>query len=347
MFDSFSETTRGFLTAGAILAASLLAGFIVDRIILASIRKLAKTTQGKIDDIIVSALKNVGRWGCFLIGLYIALPFLPVPEHFDDEIKVATRLVVLVLSIVVTARFASGIAAQYAHRILPSSASLAKVIVNAAVFLVGALVVFQTMGIQITPLLTALGVGGLAVALALQDTLANFFAGIQLLANKQINPGDYIRLDTGQDGYVYDIGWRNTTMRMVNNNIVIVPNTKLSQAIVTNYSLETPDIALKVTVGVGYDSDLAHVERVTLEVAKALVDRFEMAVKEFEPVVRFQSFSDSSIQLNVVLRCRDYGDQFLLQHELIKDLHRRYASEGIEIPYPMRTVIMRNPAPVS
>jgi small-conductance mechanosensitive channel len=97
----------------------------------------------------------------------------------DKEITVGFRIAVLVVAVVVVARFASGIAAHYAHRLLPSSVSLAKVVVNVIVMIIGLLVIFQTMGIEIGPMIAALGVGGLAVALALQDTLSNFLRGHQ------------------------------------------------------------------------------------------------------------------------------------------------------------------------
>ena len=185
----------------------------------------------------------------------------------------------------------------------------------------------------------------MAVALALQDTLANFFAGLQVLASRQINLGDYIHLDGGQEGFVFDIGWRSATIRMLNNNMVIIPNTKLAQAIVTNYSLQERDFAVRTTIGVSYDSDLEKVERVTIEVARDVISRVEGAVKDFEPVVRFQSFADSSIQFNVVLRYSDYGAQDVAQHELVKALHKRYREENIDIPFPMRTVVLRNQTP--
>src|SRR5512139_1710078 len=214
--STMTETSRELFTAGVILVAAAIIGLIVERVVIGSIRKFAASTEGKIDDVIAGAIKGVARWGFLLIGIYYAFPHIPLPESVDKQITVAFRLAVLVLAIVVVARFASGVAAHYAHRLLPSSVSLAKVVVNAIVFTIGLLMVFQTMGIQIAPIITALGVGGLAVALALQDTLANFFAGINILATKQIRPGDYIRIDAAQEGIVTDVSWRTTTLRVPN-----------------------------------------------------------------------------------------------------------------------------------
>ena len=343
--SAISGSGRAFIVAGAIVLFFCILGFIAERVILTALRRFARKTNFMFDDIVIDSLKGTARWGFLLFGIFAALPALPIPLQYSDEITMAGRLVVLIFLIVLVGRFASGIAGHYAYRWFPSSVSLMKIVVNVIVMTFGLLVIFQTMGIKVTPILTALGVGGLAVALALQDTLANFFAGLQVLASRQINVGDYVHIDGGQEGFVHDIGWRSATIKMLNNNMVIIPNTKLAQAIVTNYSLQERDFAVRTTIGVSYDSDLEKVERVTIEVARDVINRIEGAVKDFEPVVRFHTFADSSIQFNVILRYSDYGAQYLAQHELVKALHKRYREEQIDIPFPMRTVLMRSPAP--
>jgi small-conductance mechanosensitive channel len=345
--DTVSTDTRGLLIAGGIVALSFVAGAIVDRALIGSLRRLAARTPGKLDDVVIDSLKGVGRWAFLLIGLYFALPFLPLPAHIDKQITTATRVAVMILTVYVAARFASGIAVHYAHRLVPSSVSLAKVIVNVIVFGIGLLVIFQTMGIQITPIITALGVGGLAVALALQPTLANFFAGIQLLALKEINIGDYIALDSGQEGFVQDIGWRSTTIRMLKNNLIIVPNTKMTDAIVTNYALPNAPFGVLIAVGVSYSSDLDKVEKVAIDVARDVVRRVDGTVKDFDPVVRFHTFADSSINFNVIIQCAEFPAQFAAAHEFVKALHKRFQQEHIEIPFPIRTVYLKGEKPTS
>jgi len=340
-YSAMTETTRGFVTAGIIVAVAMIAGFVIDRILVAAFRRLANATPGKIDDVIVDSVKGIARWTVILIGVYYALPFLPLPERIDEEVTIGFRIAVLVLAIVVTSRFASGIAAHYAHRLVPSSVSLAKIFVNVVVLVIGLLVVFQTMGIEIAPMIAALGVGGLAVALALQDTLANFFAGIQILASKQTRPGDYVRLDSGQEGVILDISWRTTTLRMLRNNVVIIPNTKFAQSIVTNFTVPEGEVGMAVTLGVAYGSDLAKVERVAIETAREVASRVDGAVKQFAPMVRFHTFAESSITFDLILRTREFVDQGLLKHELIKAIQQRFAAESIEIPFPIRTVHVR------
>src|SRR5437764_1007357 len=137
---------------------------------------------------------------------------------------------------------------------------------------VGGLVLLSSLGIAITPILTALGVGGLAVALALQDTLSNLFAGLHLLADKPIRVGDYVRLSAESvEGHVVDVGWRSTRIRMLQNNIVVVPNKRVAESIITNYDLGETRMAVLIRVRVDYDADAELVERVLVDEATRAV----------------------------------------------------------------------------
>ena len=185
---------------------------------------------------------------------------------------------------------------------------------------------------------TALGVGGLAVALALQDTLSNLFAGIHILASRKVRTGDYIRLETGQEGNVVDISWRTTTIKAPANHLIIVPNTRVASSIVIDFDQPDRETVVIIGLGVSYDSDLEKVERVTIDVAKSVLKEIDGGVPAFEPVVRFSDFSDFAIRINVILRSKQFGDQFLLKHEFIRRIHERYRREGIVIPYPIREI---------
>src|SRR5690606_23283871 len=138
-------------------------------------------------------------------------------------------------------------------------------IIKVIVYCIGMLVILQSLGVSITPILAGVGVGGRAVALALQDTLSNLLAGIQVISTKQINPGDFIKLESGQEGVVEDISWRYTALKTGYNNTIIVPNSKLAGIIVSNYFLPDKEIMFDIAVGVDYNSDLEKVERVTVE----------------------------------------------------------------------------------
>jgi small-conductance mechanosensitive channel len=250
-------------------------------------------------------------------------------------------LVAMIVSLTwASARFLVGLVNHYSARVggpLLSTSMFAN-LTRIFIFIVGALIVLQSLGVSITPILTALGVGSLAVALALQDTLSNLFAGIHIIASRQVRPGDYVQLDSAQEGYVTDITWRYTTIRALPNNMVIIPNSKLASAIVTNFYNPETQMAVRVSVGVSYASDLDRVEEISLAVARETMREVPGGIPDFEPVLRFHTFGESSIDFNVIMRCREFTDQFVIRHEFVKRLHRRYRAEGIEIPFPIRTV---------
>lgn len=318
--------------------ASVIIGLVMERVILHRLEALAQHTSWEGDEIIVTSLKGLTLYSCLLAGIYLVSLRLPLDEHAGEIVGKLVLVAFLLLVTLFMMRLAAGFVSHYARKaVLPSTSiftNLAKVIA----FSVGILVILQFLGISITPILTALGVGGLAVALALQDTLSNIFSGLHIIATRQIRQGNYIRLDGGEEGYVTDITWRNTVIRTLSNNMVLVPNSKLAGAIVTNYHLPETEMGVLVQVGVSYDSELEEVERVTTDVARELLLDVQGGVHGFEPFIRYHTFADFSINFTVILRCKEYVDQYLVKHEFVKRLHRRYRVEGIEIPYPIRMV---------
>lgn len=328
----------------AALASGMLAGIVAQRLLLPRLSRVAARSSWKYDDALVAAIRGPLLLWFTLTGAWIAARVAPLPPLAGRRLDTAL-LVIGILSVAwALARFAANSVrtASGSGGYLPGVSLLANV-AKALVFAIGLLVVLQMLGISITPLLTALGVGGLAVGLALQDTLANFFAGLRILASRKIRPGDFVRLESGQEGFVEDITWGQTTIRQPGNNLVLVPNTKLAQAITLNFSLPEPPQSVVVTVGVAYGSDLDRVERVTLETAREVMQELAPRVLEsWNPVVRFHTFGDSAVMFNAVLRSPSYDDRWLVQHEFIKRLHARYGREGIEIPFPIRTVLMKH-----
>lgn len=287
---------------------------------------------------------SIALWSS-MVGLYIATEIIDLSPAVARVIQ-HSLVVLVILSVSWTlARVAGAIVTRAAHGVAGhlASTTLLVNVTRIGILTLGLLVVLQTLGVSITPLLTALGVGGLAVGLALQDTLANFFAGIHILTSRQVRPGDYVKLADGEEGYVQDVTWRYTTIRQLPNNLTVVPNAKLASSILTNYYLPDLELAVLVPVGVGYASDLARVETVTVEVGREVMREVGGGVPEFEPFIRYNEFGASSVNLTVILRGREVVDQHLIRHEFIKRLHRRYQVEGIEIPSLIRALQIRQP----
>ena len=152
----------------------------------------------------------------------------------------------------------------------------------------------------------------------------------------------FIQIESGDMGYVQNISWRNTTIMERTNNIIHIPNTRLSSAIIKNYDSGDPSFSVKILIGVGYDSNLEKVESVTKDVIQDIQSTMEETNKNFEPAMRFQNFGESSIDLMVYFRANRYGDQNPIIHNFIKKLHKRFGEEDIEIPFPVRTLLHKN-----
>jgi len=206
------------------------------------------------------------------------------------------------------------------------------------IYSIGILVLLESIGISISPLLAGLGIAGLAVALAVQPSLTNFLAGTYVMTESQLKIGDYIELADGTAGFVIEIGWRSTKLRSILNNLLIVPNSTISNSVILNYYSPSPALNVRVTCGVSYDSDLEKVERVTLEECKRVQDESESAIKDQDPRFGFDSFDDSNISFWVFMQATDRLGSFALTSEIIKAIHARFILEGITINYPVRTL---------
>jgi small-conductance mechanosensitive channel len=329
---------------GALVGA--LAGLAVRTVVIPRLTAVANHTRSAVDDVLVRAIRGPLVAWAGMVGVLAVTPFAGFDPSSSDAVRRGI-VALLILSVSWVAAQAAGAAVQTSPGGALPSARILSSAARVTVLSVGALAALQTLGISVTPVLTALGVGGLAVGLALQDTLANLFGGFQVLASRQVRPGDFVQLSTGEQGFVEDITWRNTTIRQLPNDIVIVPNARLAQAITINYNLPDPEQATLVQVGVSYDDDLQHVERVTTDVARSVQREVEGAVPSFDPFVRFHTFGESSVDLTVIMRARRFTDHYLLKHEFVKRLHARYRAEGITIPYPQRTVHVHASTPAA
>jgi small-conductance mechanosensitive channel len=328
----------------AILAATLLVGFVVRQLLFRALRRRAERTGSLAAGFLLRSLRGTVMIWVLILALHLATEFSDLPARQEKTIG-KTLLVLWIISLTLAAAQAAGqLVRLYGSRVQTASpvTSLTQNLVRLGVVTLGLLILLDVFGISITPLLTALGVTGLAVALGLQDTLSNLFAGFYISVANQVRIRDYIRLDSGEEGYVTDITWRSTTVQTLARNLIIVPNSKLAQAIVTNYHLPEKDMRLAVPVGVSYDSDPEAIERILVEVATAAAGEVQGLLAQPEPYVRFlPGFGDSSLNFTLYCQVTEFADQYLVQHELRKRIFKRFREEGIEIPFPIRTVYLR------
>jgi small-conductance mechanosensitive channel len=345
----FLEKTTWVLVPVAVFVLTLAIGYIVRKILFWRLAAWSKTTETQIDDIIIESIKTPLVIWFFMLGLYLALQTLGLPTDLATEannakldkfVAFANRLLVILGILSITFALANMVGkivqvyASHLETALPVT-SLTRHVSRIIILALGILIILHELKINIAPILATLGVGGLAVALALQDTLANVFAGFHIIAAKQIKIGDFVKLESGEEGFITDISWRTTKVKLSLNNVVLVPNETLAKSIVLNYNLPDKEMDVVVQLGVHYDSDLRKVVQVTADVARQVLREVPGGVTTYEPLVRFHTFGDSSVDFSATLRVKEVLNQGLIKHEFIMRIHERYAKEGIVMPYPV------------
>lgn len=341
LFDDWMKLVAPLATLGITVAI----GYAAKRILARALGGWTARVKSPAAAMASSAILGPFMIWTLILGIRLAMESSDLPPRATLW---ASRILVAlwVLSFtVIAARLAGELIRYYGddvQGVLPVT-TLTQNLAQLTVVILGVLVLLNQFGIPITPILTALGVGGLAVALALQDTLSNLFAGFYISVAQQVRIGDYVRLDTGDEGYVADITWRSTAIRALSNNMIVIPNSKLAQAVVTNYYLPEKRMSVLIEVSVGYDSDPDKVERILVEEARRAAGEVPGLLAEPAPFARFDpGFGDSSLGFTLICQVAEFVDQYLVRHELRKRILLRFRQEGIEIPFPTRTVYVRD-----
>lgn len=343
-FSDFSPTANAWIIVVFGTLASSLGIYLLRVVAIRRMRTLSSRTRYTFDTLLVNALAPVlsilGVVAIIAILEYL-LRFVEIlPAGFTGFSSTFIKVLSIIAILLFIDRLIYGLIGGYSDRsdTIKNSQSIIQGISRGLILSIGALVLLGTLGISVTPIIASLGITSLAVALALQPTLENFFSGTQLVIDKPIRVGDFIELESGEQGFVEKIGWRSTWIKMLQNNTIIMPNSTMANSKIINYFYPEKELSVPVEVGVHYSSDLEHVERVTLEVAREILISHEWGVDNYKTFVVYTAFGDSSINFTVMLRAKEYFNRFWVKSAFIKALHRRYATEGINIPYPIRAI---------
>ncbi|HZP00570.1 MAG TPA: mechanosensitive ion channel family protein [Terriglobia bacterium] len=333
-----SPTVFYTISVAVLLTGALAVGFGLNRLLHHWTKKFENTWG----ELVFALLESLPIPLLLMGALYAGIELLTLPSRYE---RLASKLI-LAFTIVVFFYFPAKLVVLFLRRMEQKQPGIERVtqpsmfIIRVVFAIMALIVVLENLGISLTAIWTTLGVGSVAVALALQDTLSNFFSGIYLLADRPVNPGDFIRLDSGQDGFVLRIGWRSTQLRTLANNVIVVPNSTLAKAVITNFSLPETRMALTIPISVSYKTDPAHVEKILLEVVKeATRDGLVGLLSYPTPSVNLiPGFGPSSLDFSLGVHVRQYVDQYSVQSELRKRILARFRQEGIEIPYPTQSV---------
>ncbi len=305
--------------------------------------RIAAKTKTRLDDMLLNVVRKMLLLGFFLFGLFSALGSINAIEPHKQTLDVAFTLLFGLYGALFAIRLGTTVLDWYGAEIVKKTKSkdeqlvpILKKVVYLVFGLIALMWILGQLGVEVTSIVATLGIGGLAIALALQPTLSNFFAGAYLMADRPIRIGDYIELDSGDTGYVEDIGMRTTKLRSWDGNLIIIPNDKVASSRIIDYESPNTQMMIKIPCGVGYGEDLEKVEKTAIDVAKKVMKATKLGVQEFDPIVRFFEFGESNINFNVLMKVNRRIDKFPLIHEYIKALKKEFDSKGIEIAWPMR-----------
>lgn len=311
-------------------------GVLLEFVALPLLRRIATRREWFLSEVMLRAVSGQALFWCSFFGLISTLTIVVPSARLVEVARSLLSLLAVLAVTVFLVRLVTNSIRLYFLRHQIGSISL----LNNALRAFSATVVIATalavVGVPIGPLLTILAGSSIGLSLALREPLANIFSGLTILVSNKIQPGDYIRLSTGQEGFVTDIRWSDTYIHELTDNLVVVPNALMANTILTNFHRPEPDFTLLFAMGVPYDSDLAEVERLVVLVAQEVLAEVPGGVPEAQPAVRFNAFGETGVRFNVLLRVQSFADQFFLRHEFMKRLGARFAAAGMPPPIPVQ-----------
>ncbi len=335
------------LVSVIVLAAAAVVALAFSRLFSRLLLRVARFSAGDLDDTIIAAGRGPITAFIILAGAYLAItvPLTLAPAVHDVVNRVASLAAIFIGAYMINAIGSAVLRWLEAHLESSDAANtggwalpLARRGMVVVVFAMSAMVSLDILGINISPLIAGLGIGGLAIALALQPTLSNLFAGTYVITEGVVNEGDYIEMENGITGYVVDVSWRSTRLRTWTNNLVVIPNSRFAETIITNYDQPQEHVNVFLTCGVAYESDLQHVEAVSMEVMHQVEREHPGVVKDYGVYFGYDTFGESNVDFWLFMQANSRLASFEVRTALIKLLHARLTDEGITINYPVRTL---------
>ncbi len=325
---------------GALLGLLLLRG-----VLFSWLRRVAGRTASQLDDLAIDALRLPSLFWAAALAIEAALQQSGLPEELRGFLgKSVSAIVIFSMTIVVANTLAAVLNARLRTSGQAAASGIARTLARGVVLVLGLTMVLHQLGVAVGPLLTALGVGGLAVALALQDTLGNFFAGIHILLERPFSIGNFVKLEGGEEGWVQDIGWRTTRILTLNEHTVVVPNSKIAGSTIVNMSLPDPVVRAEMKLGLAYGTDMARAMAILEDELEKASNELPQLVPEPRPDVLFDGFGDWSLNLVLRFHLKQVALERVAASLVRARIYERVRIEGLDIPFPVQVVHLARPA---
>jgi small-conductance mechanosensitive channel len=326
-----SHSLQNWLAALGIIAGAGVVGFAIDAIVVGLLRHRSGPAT-RVRGAIARALRGQPEIWAMLIAIALFRPFDFLYTRAPLWIDRLTVLLAVFSVTLFVARLAGWLIRAHLSKdtVAAPGGSIFVNLARMIIWAVGLTIMLGALKVEIGPLVASLGVAGLAVSLGLQDTIANFFSGLQITTSRQIQPGQYIRLSTAEEGTVLDVTWRNTTLRSPSNDLVIVPNSIIARSQITNFTANSEEHVVAIPFTIAYGTDLDRVREVATATAAEVRDELEGAVRDFEPACRFRALGPEGVTAAVTIRVERYQERLPIVSELVQRLHARFGEAGIE-----------------
>ncbi|MBD3209231.1 mechanosensitive ion channel family protein [Candidatus Woesearchaeota archaeon] len=220
---------------------------------------------------------------------------------------------------------------EFHSEVLPLTKSVTSIVLS----IIAVILILQVWQIEIKTMITSLGVIGVILGIAFQQTLINIFGGISLIMDNSFRQGDIIQLEDGEIGEVMEINLRSTKIKNFDAESIIVPNSQLANKKIVNLAQPTPTVRIKIPIGVAYGSDPVRVKEVLYDALKQHPDILKMPKR----IVRFVEFGESSINFELYFYINDYKKMWNIKDEVLISVYKNLYKNGIEIPFPIRTIV--------
>ncbi|MCC7229286.1 MAG: mechanosensitive ion channel family protein [Fimbriimonadaceae bacterium] len=343
MLDQLTQESRDWVDAGLILAAFWIPAILLRMLWGNILSPWIKRSNNPDLVLLLRPLRFLVIWTLLLSGLnygFQSLNFAEMHPSWGEWTGKGLSIAWVLLAMMVTNRFTVGWFKYQARKSASSEEDVRdrvqtpQKLTTAGVLVVGSLFILRLAGIDISPLLAGGAVGGIIIGLALQDSLSNVFAGLFLNMDRPFRVGELLRLDQDREGFVEEVGWRYTKVRLWNDSLLVIPNKKFGESSFVNYNRPVAQLSVSLDCSVAYDSDLEKVERVAIAAAREAQDSLADEPIDFEPYVRWRAFGEYAVQFRVFLRCDHPTKQYRAVSTCLMIIHRRFKEEGIEIPVP-------------
>ena len=334
-----------YLRAGVILlglfALLRLIVFLIEKIIV----NLTSKTKTDLDDLLIKKTSKPLTFIVLLIGIRVALDELALAQSLQELIhKIIFSFIIIFVSYLIYViidliilRAWKKFTRKTKSDIDDSLVNLVHGFLKVALFIFIFLYTLDYWGVTIGPFLAGVGIGGIAIAFALQSSLNNIFGGISIILDKTIKIGDLIYLDNETRGKVVYVGLRSTRIQTFDNEIIIVPNGIIANSKVQNIALPNPKVRVVIPFGVAYGSDIAKVKKIVLKELKKVKNLQD----EPEPHVKFMEMANSSLNFNAYFYVDSFENRFEAKDEANTLIYNALNKERISIPYPQMDVHLK------